>query len=382
MQIAILSPVYPFRGGIAHHTTALTKQLKNRGHNIKIFSFRRQFPSFLFPGKTQMDTSNSPNRIDSLRIFTPWNPVSWIRTAITVMNNRPNLLLLVWWTPFTAPGYWVICALCRKIPKLFLLHNVIPHEPIPGMKLLSRAVFRWADGFIVQSKKVEGELNNILTRKHNKWMRLTPHPRYDFHSYSHPDQQTARQKLGINEKYVLLFFGIVRKYKGLMTLLRAFPAILQRLSGNVRLIIAGEFYDDPRPYLSAISNSGCAEKITIENRYIPNEEMGIYFSAADVVVLPYESASQSGITQTAFGFGKPVISTQVGGLPETINPAKTGLLCRPNDPEKLAEAVIEFYRLSKTVDWKTNIENESERFSWDNMAAAVEEFWEEIRVIR
>ena len=377
MKAAILGPAYPFRGGIAKHTGLLFKKLCESGIETALFSFRKQFPKFLFPGATQFDKSAHSDEFQSERIFIPWSPLSWIKTAQKIRDYNPEILICVWWTPFTALGYWTVCKMVKRSSHtkiVFLLHNVIPHEGMPFKTVLSKLALGLADGFIAQSGKVEAELVEAAPSTVNKWRRIVPHPTYDFQDYACFDSETARMKLGISESRALLFFGIVRKYKGLGILIQAFPRIHRHFNGDIRLIIAGEFYDEPEIYTAMIEQSGLADKITIQNQYIPNEEVGLYFAAADVVVLPYISASQSGIVQTAFGFDKPVISTEVGGLPEVITSRETGLLCPPNDPEKLAETVIQFYELSKTVNWQDNIEREKARFSWDNMTEAVEEF--------
>lgn len=382
MKIAILGPVYPFKGGIAHHTGILHAKLAAGGHTVKQFSFRKQFPSFLFPGKSQFDKSHTRMDISAERTFIPWNPLTWFAAAKSIKNFAPDLLIPIWWTPFTGPGYWgVLSALAGKFPVLFILHNVIPHEKMPGIRFFTKAALKFGGGYIVQSKKVENEFLNFLPDCADKWRRLIPHPTYNFQDYSFPSQEDARKRLGIAEKKVLLFFGLVRKYKGLMNLIRAFPEAEKSL-GDLRLLIAGEFYDDIEPYRKAIAESGVEAKITIRNEFIPAEEVGTYFSAADVVVLPYVSASQSGIVQTAYGFNKPVISTRVGGLPEIIDDSRTGLLCEPENPAELTAKIIEFYELSKNIDWQSNVEAVKPKFSWDNMIAAVETYKSDCSIIK
>ena len=375
MKIAILGPVYPFKGGIAHHTGVLHTELAARGHTVKQFSFRKQFPAFLFPGKSQFDNSNSRLDIVAERTFIPWDPLSWFATARSIKNFSPDILMPIWWTPFTGPGYWgILSALAGKFPVLFILHNVIPHEKMPGIRFFTKAALKLGGGFIVQSKKVEGEFLSFMPDCEDRWRKMIPHPTYNFQEYSFPSQADARKKLGITEKRVILFFGLVRKYKGLMNLIEAFPEAEKAVEG-LRLLIAGEFYDDIEPYRKAIAKGGASAKITLRNQFIPSEEVGVYFSAADAVVLPYVSASQSGIVQTAYGFNKPVISTRVGGLPEIIEEGRTGLLCEPENPAELAAKIIEFYQLSKETDWQSNIEAVKSKFSWENMIAAVETFY-------
>ncbi len=382
MRIVILGPAYPLRGGIAKHTGSLYRSLEKNRHQPILVSFRKQFPRFLFPGTTQVDISEIADKIPAKPLFIPWNPLSWMKTASYIGKLAPDILLCVWWTPFTALGYASVCALFRgkkAPPILFLLHNVIPHEKLPAMKTLTRLALKSARGFIAQSKKVEGELLEFFPSAAGRWRRVTPHPTYDFQNISSPPREEARAKLGITESRTLLYFGVVRRYKGLMTLLQAFPKVAQHFEGDIRLLVAGEFYDSPQPYLEEIENSGFANRISLHNRFIPNEEVGYFFAAADAVALPYSSASQSGVTQTAFGYGLPVVSTRVGGLPEVITHGKTGMICPPDNPAALADTIIQFYRIRGDVDWAGNIEREKSRFSWDNLVRAVENFASEVR---
>ena len=374
MRISVIGPVYPFRGGIAHHTGVLCQSLQDKGHEIQIISFRKLFPKFLFPGKTQFDLSETALKTDSERLFTPWNPLTWISAARKVQSFAPDLVVFIWWTPFTGPGYWMTSKLLKGRSKLFLLHNAVPHEKVPFTQFISKLVFRQSGGFITQSTQVQNELMEFYPPAEKKWRKTIPHPAYNYQDLCNIPQDEARRKLDIKESRVLLYFGIIRQYKGLMTLIEAFPAICKKFGSNIRLLIAGEFYDDPAPYMQAISAGGYEDKITVIDNFIPNEEVGIYFSAADVVVLPYKSASQSGVIQTAYGFGKPVITSDTGGLPEVVKQGETGLLFPPGDHAALAEAVIRFYRMSDETDWENNVNAVRNSFSWDKMVDAVEEF--------
>ena len=377
MKIAILGPAYPFRGGISQHTGLLCKNLRSANHEISLISFRKQFPGFLFPGKTQFEESSQNIIPESERIFIPWNPLSWFKTANKIIGAKADVVICIYWTPFIAAGYAFICKALKKktkVPVLFILHNVIPHEGMPAKEFLTRRAFKYADGFISQSKKVEDELLSFYPAAGQRWRKIVPHPVYNFQEFSCPGKAEARNELHIAEGKVLLFFGLVRAYKGLKTLLSSFPEVLKYFDGDIRLIIAGEFYDPPGEYIEMIKRLGIEDKIEIHNRFIPNEEVGTYFSAADVLVLPYESASQSGVVQAAFGFGIPVISTEVGGLPEVIRHGVTGMLCPPSDPQALSATIIEFYKLAESVDFGKNIKDEVSAFSWDNFTNAIDEF--------
>ena len=377
MKIAILGPAYPFRGGISQHTGILFKTLKDAHHEVSLISFRKQFPGFLFPGKTQFEESSKNYIPESDRLFIPWSPLSWRNTSSEIIASGCEILICVYWTPFLAMGYTSVCKAVKKklnIPILFLLHNVIPHESMPGKEFLSRRVFRQSDGFIVQSKKVETELLEFYPQSGERWRKIVPHPIYNFQEFSHPDKEASRKTLNISQSRTLLFFGLIRAYKGLMTLLEAMPEVIEYFKSDIKLLIAGEFYDDPAEYIDAIERLGIKNNIEMQNRFIPNEEVGKFFSAADALVLPYESASQSGVVQAAYGYGKPVISTEVGGLPEVIIHGITGMLCPPGNPKILSETIIEFYKLAEFVDFAKNIEEDSLKFSWDNFTLAVEEF--------
>jgi glycosyltransferase involved in cell wall biosynthesis len=337
------------------------------------------YPPFLYPGTTQFDTSVSAHKIPSIRLLTPWQPLSWIRTANAIREENYDALICIWWTPFTGLGYGMVCRKIRNVPILFLLHNVLPHEKMPLMMKLSHFAFRKADGFIIQSKKVEEELLKVFPPAQDLWRRICLHPLYESTEFPFPTKDVAREHLRVTESKILLFFGIVRRYKGLHTLLTAFPEILRYFKEDIRLIIAGEFYEDPREYFDIITKSDCSDKISLHNHFIPIEELGIYFQSSDVVVLPYLTASQSGVIQLAYGQHKPVIASAVGGIPEVVEEGKTGLLFPPGDSSVLARKVIEFYENFSAEDWAKNIEEAKSKFSWDIMAKAVADFVDKIK---
>lgn len=379
MKIAILGPAYPLRGGIVQYLALLYRKLESRGHTVNIVSFRKQFPRFLFPGKTQVEHSQEADKIPAEALFIPWNPLSWFRTYGAIKRRGCEVVVMKWWMPFFGPGYFAVTALLKlsKAAKpVYILDNVIPHEKWPLGKFFTLLAFKYCRGFIAQSRKVEDEFKQLYPQGKGRWFRLVHHPTYEYQQVAAPSKDESRVKLGISESRVLLFFGFIRKYKGLMTLLEAFPALVKEFGGDLRLIVAGEFYDDRSEYDEFISASGVEDKITIVDSFIPNEDVGYYFGAADAVALPYSSASQSGIAQIAFGYGTPVISTEVGGLPEVVTHKETGLLCPPDDQEALKETILEFYRLGDSIPWAENIERDKARFSWDNLLDAIEEFAE------
>ncbi|MBC8205157.1 glycosyltransferase [bacterium] len=380
MKIAILGPAYPLRGGIAQYLALLYRKLEKRGHDVRFISFRKQFPNFLFPGKTQMEQSASADKIPAVAIFIPWNPISWLKTFNHIRRFKCDIVVMKWWMPFFGPGYFAVTALLKlftKVKALYILDNVIPHEKWLLSKFFTRLAFNKIGGFIAQSEKVEREFKRWYPAGARRWLKLAHHPTYEYQEVSAPSMEESRRKLEISESRTILFFGFIRKYKGLMTLLKAFPALMREYDGDIRLVIAGEFYDERKSYDEFIESAGIGDKVTLSADFIPNEEVGYYFGAADAVVLPYLSASQSGIVQIAYGYGKPVISTETGGLPEVVTHGKTGLLCPPDDSEALTETIIKFYQQKDSIPWEKNITEARRRFTWDNLIDAIEEFAEQ-----
>lgn len=377
MTYFLLGPFYPLRGGIAQYIGVLGKKLLQKGHRVKVLSFRKQFPRFLFPGQTQMEESRDYIELDREPVFIPWNPLTWIKTFQTARSQKPDALIVKYWIPFFAPGFAAVCFLIKRftaIRTIFILDNVIPHERRPGDRFLTRLALRWVDGFIVQSDVVRRDLNEWFPEAGERQMKYVAHPVYDCYSEADISPREARTKLGLQpDSKILLFFGLVRRYKGLDVLLAAMPRILQELGENVHLLVAGEFYEPEEVYHGQVAQLKLTDRVTIVNQYIPNEDVGTYFRAADLLVLPYRSATQSGVTQVAYNFGVPVISTRVGGLPEVVQDGETGFLVEPENPEQLAESVINFFNLDLGESLKENLKRAKERFSWDGMLDAIEE---------
>jgi len=278
-----------------------------------------------------------------------------------------------YWMPFFAPCYGTIVLLTRlftRTKSLYIGDNIVPHEQIPVVDWLLTKWALWkVDYFIVQSQTVE---NDLLRFKPRARFRQVPHPVYEIFTADYT-QQTARTRLNLaDDEKVLLFFGYVRAYKGLHHLIAALPEVLSEMP--VRLLIAGEFYEDEEKYIQQIKELGLEQAILLKTDYIPNEEVGLYFTAADVTVLPYLSATQSGIIQIAYNFDKPVITTDVGGLPEVIEPGKTGFIVPTADNHALAQAIIRFFRAREGTDFPGYIKTYKKRFSWENLAEAITGF--------
>ena len=384
MNIIILGPVYPYRGGISHYTSLLSRALAKR-HDVTTVSYSLQYPKFLYPGKAQKDFggANDSFKIEDARfLLNTVNPLSYFRTASFIRQKSPDLLIVQWWHPFFAPAYWSLAKLLRKECRLlFICHNVFPHEKFPLQKFLVPLVPKNADAFIVQSELDERDLLSLIDKP--KYLK-TVHPTYNAFKLSNPSKERAREilNLGMDEK-ILLFFGFIREYKGLRTLIDAMPGIKSLLPG-CRLMIVGDFYSNQSKaeYASLMEKSGCMENVMLVDGYIPDDEVEKYFAACDVVVLPYDSATQSGIAQIAYGFEKPVIATDVGGLGEVVIDGETGFLVPPKDPGKLASAVVKFFASANDrsfTEFTKNIRREAHTYSWDRMADVVEELYLKVK---
>lgn len=369
MKICLIGPTYPFRGGLSHYTTLLYKHLKQR-HNIHFLAFKRQYPNWLFPGETDKDNSREPIQEAGVeRILDSFNPVTWLQVFLRIKHVRPDLVILPWWVSFWLPQFWTITTLLRIFTRskiLFICHNVIEHESTIFDKLSTKLVLRNGDYFIVHSGEDFENLRKILPGADIK---QSFHPTYEVFRAGSVSKEEARKQLDV-EGNTILFFGFVRPYKGLRYLLEAFPAIVKQV--NAQLLIVGEFWEGEEKYRAHIERSGLKDKVRIVNRYIPNEEVGTYFAAADLVVLPYTSATGSGIVQAAFGCYKPVISTNVGCLPQMIEHGKTGFVIPAEDSHAIAEAVVAFYQEDREEEFVENIIREKEKFSWARMVETIE----------
>lgn len=368
MKIVILGPAYPLRGGIAHYNALLASHLR-KGHEVDIITFKRQYPKISFPGKTQdeigqpYDVSPAPRLIDSM------NPLNWIHVSREIRKSRPDLLIFKYWLPFFGPCFGTIAALCRRGRKtkvLCICDNVIPHERRPGDLLFTRFAFQFVDFFVVQSNAVERDLKSFLPSA--KYAKI-PHPIYEIFGEG-LEKDEARRRLGLEDERIMLFFGYVRPYKGLHSLLEAMPFVLAHV--KTTLYVVGEFYEDQSKYIDQIKNLGLEKQVKVVSGYVPNDQVSLYFSACDVVVLPYASATQSGIVQIAYQFDKPVIATNVGGLAEVVIDGQTGFIVQPNDPRELANAVMRFYDENRDEEFSLNVKSGKEKYSWEYMVQGIE----------
>lgn len=371
IRIVMIGPVYPYRGGIAQYTGLMSRSLA-KYHEIINVSYKLQYPRLLYRNE-QKDYSNDTFKIEPVEFWiNTLNPFTWISTAKRINRLSPDLVIFQWWHPFFAPAYWSILKFLKKdIRVLFLCHNVLPHEGFPFKRLLSRMVLRQGDAFIVQSKQDKTDLYKLVP---HPCVRRTVLPTFNAFRLQGMSQEHARQILQIPvHQELLLFFGFVREYKGLKHLIRALPQIKQERP-NVHVLVVGEFFSGGKQeYLDLIRQMNCADSLTLVDHYIPDQEVEPYFAACDLVVLPYESATQSGIVQISYGFEKPVVATAVGGLPEVVIDGKTGFVVPPQDKDSLAKAVIRFFEENKAADFAEGIRQEAWKYSWDRINEVVEE---------
>lgn len=343
LRLALLGPFAPYRGGIAHFHDALADGLAARGHEVLRLSFHRQYPSLLFPGTSQLEPGADRQRSAADapdRVLDPLNPLAWRHATREVRRWNAGAMVFPYWMSFFAPMWGqIVRSLAPDVPAIGLVHNAIGHEPRPGERSLARYALSRCAGLAVLSDRVRQDtetlgLGALPTRQ-------VEHPAYRQFGEAMPRAE-ARAALGIpDDAPVLLFFGFIRAYKGLGVLLDAMPAIREALPA-ARLLVAGEFYDDEAPYREQISRLSIADAVTIEAEYAPPERVRLLFSAADLVVQPYVSATQSGVAQVAFGLGRPVLTTDVGGLAETVG--EGGVVVPPRDPEALAREAVRFFR--------------------------------------
>jgi len=370
MKIVIIGTAFPLRGGIAHFNQLLASHLGEK-HEVEIITFKRQYPKLFFPGKTQDEPSGEKPNIKITQLVDSINPLNWLKVGKTIRNLKPDLVIFKYWLPFFGPCFGTIAKYAKKncsTKVLFIPDNVIPHEKHPCDISFTKYAFKYADYFIVQSDSVQKDL--LCLFPHAKF-RNTPHPVYEIFGKS-IEKYDARKQLNVNAEKIILFFGYIRKYKGLHVLLDAMK-IISHTETPPTLFVAGEFYDDEPAYKIQIKELNIESFVKIYSEYIPNERVNLFFSAADVVVLPYLSATQSGITQIAYNFDKPVIATNVGGLAEVVLDNKTGYIVEANNPEKLSAAIKKFYSEGLEKPFSDNVKIEKIKYSWDHFIESIEE---------
>ncbi|MBK7211949.1 MAG: glycosyltransferase [Bacteroidales bacterium] len=371
-KVIILGSAYPFRGGgISTYNERLAKAFQDRGDDVEIFTFSLQYPSFLFPGKTQYSEEAPPEGLKITIAVNSINPFNWIKVGRRIRKLKPDLLIVRYWMPFMAPCLGSIAGIIRRnhhTKVIAITDNIIPHEKMPGGTLLSKYFVRNCDGFIAMSRSVLSDLEKLDSLKPKRY---NPHPLYDNFGDA-VSKELAKEHLGLSKEFkYILFFGFIREYKGLDILIEAFAD--ERLRAfPLKVLVAGEFYIDSKPYLEQIERLGLKDLFILHTQFIPNTEIVNYFCASDIVVQPYKDATQSGVTQIAYHFDKPMITTNVGGLSEMVPDGKVGYVVMP-DSGDLSLSLIKYFSGSKEEEFTMNVKEEKKRFSWELLIDQIDE---------
>src|SRR5262245_34276384 len=377
MRIALVGPLHPWRGGIAQYLGLLGESLRPYA-DVSPLTFTRQYPGLLFPGKDQRDPASTPPGFPVTALIDSINPLSWRRASQQLETFAPGLVILKWWIPFFGPAFATTVKPLRSRGTRVVLvcDNLVPHERRPGDRALTNMMLQESDGYLVMSESVEWDLDRL---KPGAPRRRVLHPLYAQFDRGRHTRESARARLGLDGE-VAVFFGYIRHYKGLDTLLQAWPVV--RARRPVTLVVAGEFYEDDAPYRALATAAGGEPAVRMLGRYLPDEEVEALFKAADVVVLPYRSATQSGVTHVAYALGVPVITTDVGGLSETVRPGETGMVVPPEDPEALADAIVRFFERDMGPRLRAGVEALRAAHSWDVLASRVIELGDELTPAR
>lgn len=369
-RIVIIGPAHPLRGGLATFNQRLCRAFQDEGHDCAILSFSLQYPSLLFPGKTQYSDEPAPEGMTIHSLINSVNPLNWLQVGRKLKNWKPDVVVVRFWIPFMGPALGTILRQVRKNRHtriICIADNVIPHERRPGDRSFTRYFLKSCDAFVTMSDKV---LRDLRTFEPSKPARLVQHPLYDTFGAA-LSRDAARRELGIPaEGKLLLFFGFIRHYKGLDLLLQAMGDTRIREAG-IRLLVAGEFYEEQKPYLDLIRQHGLEETVLLHHHFIPDGQVRYYLCAADCVVQPYRNATQSGVTPLAYHFEKPMVVTNVGGLPDLVPDGRVGLVCEPR-PDAIAAAILRFYERGEDY-FIPHLRSEKQKYSWSHLVAAITE---------
>lgn len=378
MKITVLGPAHPYRGGLASILETMARIFRRRGADVDIKTFTVQYPSFLFPGERQTVDTPPPEDLRIVRCVNTINPFNWLRVGSIVRHERPDFVLMKYWTPFMAPCFGTIARIARTnghTKVLCQIDNVEPHERHFTDRLFNRYFLRAVDGFVYMSEQVRRE----LTAYTDAPALFSPHPMFENFGGPVPRKE-ACERLGLDAKNgFVLFFGLIREYKGLDMLLDAWALLKDRqaLCGR-KLLVAGEFYTGREPYLDRIERLGLQDEVILHDRFVPDEAVKYYFSAAEFLVLPYRTATQSGVTQIAYRFGLPMVVTDVGGLPEIVPDGRAGIVCRP-DAVSVADAIGRMCGDGVLAQFREGVVAESRRFSWDEMCDRITELYDTVK---
>lgn len=367
-KVIIMGPAHPLRGGLATFNHRLCKEFLIMGHDCSIWSFSLQYPAILFPGKTQYSDEPAPEGIPIETKINSVNPLNWIKVGNQLKKEKADIIVVRYWLPVMGPALGTIlrCVKKNKHTKIICIaDNIIPHEKRLGDHLFTKYFIKACNAFITMSEKVMNDLRKFNTTKPAS---LVQHPLYDNFG-DIISKENARKYLGIlNDEKIILFFGFIRKYKGLDLLLKAMPHLQSRIP-NIRLLIAGEFYEDEKPYQELIDELDIRKQLILKTQFISDGEVKYYLCAADVLVQPYNNATQSGVTPLAYYFEKPMVVTNVGGLPSLVPHEKCGIVVAPNEDE-IAKGIERFYELGE-AHFIPHLRSEKQKYSWSNIVNAI-----------
>lgn len=371
MKVIILGSAHPLRGGLASYNERLAREYMRQGHSVQIYTFSLQYPEFLFPGTSQMSEEPAPDDLYIHVKVNSVNPLNWVKVGKEIAALKPDLLIIKFWLPFMGPCLGTIARLVKRNGKtkvISIVDNIIPHEKRVGDKMLANYFVNSVDGFVAMSDSVLADLKKFDSKKPKVF---SPHPLFDNFGEA-VSKVEAYEKLGleVHNEY-MLFFGFIRDYKGLDLVLQAMAD--ERIRElNVKLIVAGEFYTDPKPYWDLITQLNIADKLVLKTDFISDSEVKYYFCAADMVVQPYKHATQSGVTQICYHFDRPMLVTNVGGLPEIVPHGKVGYVVEPT-PKDIADAIVDFYKEHREFVMRDNIKIEKKKYTWAEMLNRISE---------
>lgn len=366
-KVIIIGPAHPLRGGLATFNQRLAKQFIDEGHECSIVSFSLQYPGFLFPGTTQYSSDPAPDDVTIHTLINSVNPLNWIMVGKKLRKWKPDIVIVRFWLPFMGPALGTILRQVKKnrhTKIICIADNIIPHEKRIGDVPFTKYFLKAPDAFVTMSEKVLSDLRKFTSKP----AQLVHHPLYD--NFGEPiSKEQARNFLGLNyDDKIILFFGFIRQYKGLDLLLKAMAD--ERLKKeNIQLLVAGEFYEDDKPYLQLIQENNLQQQVILKTNFIPDSEVKYYLCSGDCVIQPYKNATQSGVTPLAYHFEKPMIVTNVGGLPSLVPHEKAGLVCGP-EPKSIADAILKFYQLGEDY-FIPHLRNEKQKYSWSILTSAV-----------
>lgn len=373
MKVIILGTAWPYRGGLATFNERLARQFVSEGHEVELYTFTLQYPSFLFPGKTQYTNEPAPADLTIRRVLNSCNPINWLRVGHAIRKAAPDMLICCYWMSFFAPAFGLVSRIARRNERtrcIALVHNMIPHEPNILDKLFAPYFVASQDGFVALSESVVGDIEKVesQTSRVKRPKTFSPHPIYDHYGERMSKNEACKALNLPADKNYMLFFGLVRAYKGLDLLLGAFGCVKDQLP-NLQLIIAGEFYEDEDKYRAQIVQLGLADRVIIRNEFIPDGDLRKYFGAADLIVQPYKTATQSGVTQVAFHFEKPMLVTNVGGLGEIVHDHQMGYACEPT-AEAIANDVSDYFTNNRQEAYTSYLQKEKTKYTWSKMTEA------------